>query len=260
MKVTAFVGSARKKHTYDAAVSFLDKLKAFGNVETELVMLSDYNLRTCRGCRNCFDLGEDKCPLKDDRDLLFQKLRESDGVIFATPNYSFQVSGHMKKFLDRLGYVFHRPEYFGRIFTSIVTQGIYGGNKIIKYLGFAANGLGFNIIKGATLMTIEPVPEDSVIKNNKLLTKLAGKFYHSLQGNRFIQPSLFDLMIFRMARSSMHIMLDSSVPDYRYYEKNGWWQSDYYYPVKLSPFKRIMGRLFDKLTIRTAHKGRVGLI
>lgn len=260
MKVTAFVGSARKKHTYDATVSFLDKLKAMGDVETELVMLSDFNLKICRGCRNCFDIGEMKCPLKDDRDLLFQKIRESDGVVFTTPNYSFHVSGNMKIFLDRLGYVYHRPEFFGRTFTAIVTQGIYGGDKIVKYFNFAANGLGFNIIKGTTLMTIDPVPEESVRKNELLLTNLAKKFYLNLKNNRFPTPTLFKLMVFRMARSSMRIMLDNSVPDYRYYQDKGWWESDYYYPVNLSFFKRIMGSLFDKLTVRTAHKGRVGLI
>jgi len=35
----------------------------------------------------------------------------SDGVIFATPNYSFQVSGIMKVFLDRLGFAFHRRAF-----------------------------------------------------------------------------------------------------------------------------------------------------
>ncbi len=33
-------------------------------------------------------------------------------------------------FLDRLGFVFHRPRFFGKAFTSIVAQGIYGGGKI----------------------------------------------------------------------------------------------------------------------------------
>jgi hypothetical protein len=50
----------------------------------------------------------------------------------------------MKIFLDRLGFVFHRPRFFGKAFTSIVAQGIYGGNKIVGYLDFVGMGLGFN--------------------------------------------------------------------------------------------------------------------
>ncbi len=148
-KVTAFVGSAGKKNTYKATVQFLENLQALGDVEYEIVILSDYKLGICRGCRQCFEKGEEFCPLKDDRDVLMDKIMASDGVVFATPNYSFQLSGMMKIFLDRFGFAFHRPRYFGKVFTSIVTQGFHGGGEIIKYLDFFATYLGFNPVKGA---------------------------------------------------------------------------------------------------------------
>ena len=112
MRVTAFVGSARKKHTYQAAEKFLQHLQSMGHVEYEIVVLNDYNLKICRGCKLCLDKGEELCPLQDDRDILMEKIKQSEGVLFASPNYSFQVSGMMKVFLDRFGYLFHRPQYF----------------------------------------------------------------------------------------------------------------------------------------------------
>ena len=48
MKVTAFIGSARKKHTYNAAEQFLKKLQSLGDIEYEIVPLSDYNLKICK--------------------------------------------------------------------------------------------------------------------------------------------------------------------------------------------------------------------
>jgi hypothetical protein len=48
-KVTAFVGSARKKHTHDAVSQFLNNLQSLGDVESEIVVLSDYRVETCRG-------------------------------------------------------------------------------------------------------------------------------------------------------------------------------------------------------------------
>jgi multimeric flavodoxin WrbA len=143
-KITAFVGSARKGHTHDAVVQFLSNLQSMGDVEIEIVRLSDYQLQVCKGCCVCFKKGEEHCPLKDDRDVLIEKMMASDGVVFASPNYSFQVSAIMKTFLDRLGFAFHRPRFFGKTFTSIVTQGIYGGGKIVSYFDFVGNGLGFN--------------------------------------------------------------------------------------------------------------------
>jgi multimeric flavodoxin WrbA len=85
-RVTAFVGSAHKKITHSAVRQFLDDLKSLGDVEAEIVTLSDYQIGTCRGCRLCFEKGEEFCPLKDDRDALFAKIEASDGVVFWCPN------------------------------------------------------------------------------------------------------------------------------------------------------------------------------
>ena len=93
MRVTAFIGSARKQHTYKASEQFLQKLQSLGDIEYEIVMLSDYNLEICKGCLLCLNKGEEFCPFKDDRDRLIEKMISSDGVIFASPTYSFQVSG-----------------------------------------------------------------------------------------------------------------------------------------------------------------------
>jgi multimeric flavodoxin WrbA len=245
MKVTAFVGSARKKHTYKATEKVLQKMQSLDNVEYEIVALSDYKLGTCRGCKLCMDKGESLCPLRDDRDLLIAKIQESDGVLFASPNYSFQVSGLMKVFLDRLGFLFHRPEFFGKAFTCLVAQGIYGGNKIVKYLEFVGRGLGFNVTKGSVIKTLEPMTDEARKKTEVIVERLSRKFYRELTKKRYPEPSLFKLMIYRMSRTSMRMMLDENYLDYRYYKEKGWFHSDYYYPVKLNPVKKTMGRLFD---------------
>lgn len=105
------------------AKKFLQNLQTMGNVEYEMVRLSEYNIGTCRGCRICFDKGEEFCPHKDDRDKLIEKMKDSDGVIFASPNYSFQVSGLMKVFLDRLGLVFIALISSGKHFQASSSRG-----------------------------------------------------------------------------------------------------------------------------------------
>jgi len=101
-KITAFVGSARKGHTYNAVAQFLSHVQSLGDFEVEIVRMSDYRIEVCKGCQVCFSKGEEYCPLKDDRDILIEKMMASDGVVFASPNYSFQVSALLKTFLDRL--------------------------------------------------------------------------------------------------------------------------------------------------------------
>ena len=177
MKVTAFVGSARKKHTYHAAEQFINNLRSLGDIECEIVMLSDYHLDICKGCKLCFDRGEELCSLKDDRDILFEKIHDSDGILFASPNYCFSVSGHMKVFLDRFGFLFHRPRFFGKAFTSIVVQGVYRGKKIVEYFDFIGNGLGFNVVRGCCLNSFEPMTEKNRETIDRIIARQSMKFY-----------------------------------------------------------------------------------
>ena len=252
MKVTAFVGSARKKHTYHASEQFLKNLQSLGDIEYEIVALSNYNLLACKGCKLCTDKGEEFCPLNDDRDKLIKKMLDSDGVIFASPNYFFHVSALMKLFLDRLGFFGHRPLFFGKTFTCIVAQGIYGGKDIVKYFNFIGGALGFNVVKGCYITTLEPMTEKGQKKINEIIDKQSKKFYTTLIKKEYPAPSLPKLMIFRMSRTSAKIILNEQYKDYTYFKEKGWFESDYYYPVKLNFFKRITGIFFDKMAIKMA--------
>lgn len=60
--------------------------------------------------------------------------------------------------------------------------------------------------------------------------------------------------IFRMSRTSIKLMLDESYRDYTYYKEKGWFESDYYYSVKLNPFKKLIDMLFDRMAARSARK------
>ncbi len=244
--VTVFMGSPHKGGaTHRAARKFLDDLESFGDVEGEIVVLSDYGIGVCRGCKVCFERGEERCPLKDDRDALIAKITNSDGVVFASPNYSFQVSAVMKIFLDRLGFLFHRPCFYGKTATSISVYGIYGGSKIVKYLDFCGGGLGFNVVKGCAINTLEPMTDEALAKMEKKLAKLSRRFHARLLRPTDATPSLFQLMAFRMGRTGIKQQLGEDKRDYVYYRDHGWFDSDHYYPTRLGPFKKVAGAIFD---------------
>lgn len=254
-KVIALVASARKKGTDYVIRQFLGKLEAFGDIETEIIPLSEYQVATCQGCQVCFARGEEFCPLKDDRDALLQKLNAASGVIFATPNYAFQVAAPLKILLERLGYALHRPQFFGKTFTSIVVQGIYGGQEIVKYLDFVGGGLGFNTVKGVCVTALQPMTEAEKQKIDRVLTRQARQFHTQLTRPAFPIPSLFRLMAFRMGRTSIGLELTERDRDYRYYREKGWFASDYYYPVRLGLGYKLIGGLFDNLA-RLSSQGR----
>ncbi|MDF2887411.1 MAG: multimeric flavodoxin WrbA, partial [Lacrimispora sp.] len=142
-------------------------------------------------------------------------------------------------------FLLHRPCFFGKVFTSIVTQGIFGGNSIIKYLGNMGKNLGYHVTKGCVLNTLEPTTKSAQENNSLKIKKAAARFYRVLMRKTAPNPSLFRLMMFRISRTRMKDMLSDEYYDYRYYKAKGWFESDYYYDVTLKPFKKLMGWFFD---------------
>jgi multimeric flavodoxin WrbA len=245
-KITAFIGTQSKKATYQAVQEFEKNLRQYEDVDFEYVFLGDHHLEFCRSCLNCFDKGEELCPLKDDRDLLLSKIEQSDGIVLATPTYAFAVSALMKNFLDRLSYFYHRPGFFGKTCTAIVVQGFLGGRKTRKYLESLGSYFGFQVTRGSCLKTLRPMTEPQKKRLSEEMNKAARRFHAGLARPAPPTPSLVWVARFRLARTNIK-SLDDSFRDYRYYRDMGWFESDYYYDTTLSPFKKVAGRLFDFL-------------
>ncbi len=256
-RVTAFVGSARKHSTYQSVQRFLTSLQSLGDVEAEIVRLGDCRVETCRGCKNCFEKGEEFCPYAgDDRTMLMDKMMQSDGVVFASPVYTFQVSAIMKKFLDRLGFVCHRPRFFGKACTNIVVQAFRGGAECVKYLDLVGFALGFNVVKGACVPAgLEAVAEKEQRETERLLDAHARRFYRALSGPAYPVPTLFQIMAFRWSRSYIRRTLDDSSLDFRYYRDRGWFESDHFYPTRLGPLRTAAGSFFDYLGTKGPRSG-----
>ncbi len=185
--------------------------------------------------------------MKDDRDVLLEKLHGSDGVILATPCYSFQVTALMKNLLDRLAFVHHRPQFNGKDFTSLVTYGIFGGASIVKYLETMGENFGFRVARGCSLMTLGPMTERRQRRNSQKIEKASRRFYQELIRQTPPTPSFFRLLIFRLSRTSLKLVRDKQSRDYCFYKEKGWFESDYYYAVHLGFSKKLAGRFFDFL-------------
>ncbi len=253
-RITVFIGSPRKQLTYQVMQEFVEDLKSFGDIECEYVFLKDVNLSNCRGCCNCFNTGEEHCALRDDRDVLIEKIESADGVVFATPNYSLQVSGIMKTFLDRLAFVFHRPRFFGKAFMGVVVQGIYGGKNVVDYLEKVGGAWGFTVGRGFYVTAFQPLTPNEQDKISEEVEKAARRFYQTLTRPSLPVPTLLRLMLFRLSRSSIREMLDETYRDYRYFREKGWFESSYYYKTRVGPIRGLAGLLGDLLGQRMARK------
>ena len=67
--------------------------------EVEQISLRGKDIQFCRGCFACQKT--QRCVIRDDADIIEQKMEKADVLVFATPIYYYEMSGQMKTMLDR---------------------------------------------------------------------------------------------------------------------------------------------------------------
>ena len=102
-KVIAFIGSPRKGGNSELLTGELLKAAQQGGATTEVVRIAESDLKPCDACMTCRKTK--KCKIEDDGEKLFNKIKEADGVVLATPVYFGSCAPQMKIFVDRMGYL-----------------------------------------------------------------------------------------------------------------------------------------------------------
>jgi len=67
--------------------------------KTEFLNLVDYKIKPCRACGACEKTG--RCVIKDDAQIVFDKLLATDRLIVAAPIYSMSLNAQAKILIDR---------------------------------------------------------------------------------------------------------------------------------------------------------------
>jgi multimeric flavodoxin WrbA len=236
MKILAICGSPRKGNTYSALQAIRER---FPDLDYEIVMLKDIHLELCKGCYNCVLRGEEKCPIKDDRDLLIQKINSADGLILGSPVYSHMVPALMKNLFDRFGFYAHRPAFFDKYAMSLVTCSGYGGEHASEFMDKSLNIYGFNMAPSLELH-FKPGKERQVQleeHHHKILTAVSVLIAKIEEGKKE-KPSLGKLVPFGIFKAIAEAAKDSMPADYRYYKD----KSEYYYETELPFFKKFIAK------------------
>ena len=185
MKIMTIMGSPHKGNSLEITQRIESKLEQFGDVEFEYIHLKDVNLRPCKGCFVCFIKGEDRCPLKDDKERISQKIEEADGVIFVSPVYSMHVSYLLKQFIDRFAYNFHRPRYFGKYAITVAVAGNVGLKETLEYLENCATTWGFDVVDQlGYLAAPKNTPMRAISNKEDRTDEVVRKFYTAIKENK----------------------------------------------------------------------------
>lgn len=67
--------------------------------EVETLLLRQMNIAPCHACYACMETHT--CAIQDDMKEVFQKLKDADVIVLASPVYFYSVSAQMKAVIDR---------------------------------------------------------------------------------------------------------------------------------------------------------------
>ena len=232
IKIVAICGSPRKGNTYE----ILSMLKERNpEIDFNILMLAELDLKDCFGCYSCINNGEETCPLVDDRDRILEAMQDADATIFASPTYARMVSALMKKFVERTSFVAHRPIFFGKYAMALATGAGFGTDLTCKYLTENFTQCGFTFVSSVELL-VATKSEKETSHNQKKALKAYEKLVHAIQSHDKIEPSIGQLVYFHILKSISERNKVKGWADYEFYRD----KNDFYYDVKIPTWKKKM--------------------
>ncbi len=175
IKILGIVGSPREGGNTEYIVAETLKTMEKDDVETELVRLSDKEIKPCDACLSCRTKGD--CWIEDDLNSIFNKMVNADGIILSSPVYFGSATPQIKALIDRAGYLSIAK---GRVFENKVGGAIViarraGHNFTLAQLLFFFLHQGM-IVPGSTYWNIAFGRERNEVINDEEGLKTAQNF------------------------------------------------------------------------------------
>ena len=192
MKITIINGSPRKNGaTFKVLNHFKDLLENNNfDISVNFVNLMDYNIKYCIGCQHCYKTG--KCIILDDGvEEIHNIIKNSNGIIWGSPNYATNISGLLRNFHDRVHMTMEQMLYRKPCINIVTYENInIMANKVLnimKEMVTHAGGYNINSIAIKNSFNQDPL-------NNKMkwkIDRLAKKLIIKIQKNK---PPLFTII------------------------------------------------------------------
>lgn len=190
MKIIAIHGSPRTIRSGTRRLTgFVLEGAQDAGATTEMIDLCDCRVTPCTACEGCTLNGT--CVYEDDVPALVARMKEADGIVFASPVYIDNVTGQMKVFFDRLADAIHYQLLTGKYGCAVVTTFESGGDEVVAYLNHVLNYLGIISVGGTSVATqgnsgpIDAAEPDARILGQKLAGAICNGYSDPIQEKIF---------------------------------------------------------------------------
>jgi len=249
VKILAICGSPHRGNTYEV----LSKIEEdYPDIDYKLLMLGELNLQKCIGCYGCVLYGEEHCPLKDDRDMIIQEIMDADGVIFASSINVNHIPALMKDFMGRLGFMSHRPPFYGKYAMVMAVCAMFGAKQANEYMKGIFTTFGFDVVSCAELGVATKTKKE-IAWNQEKVTKAFNTLIDRIKQGQKSTPTLRQILHFYLFKTISEYNKEHYQADYQYYKDKTEFASD----RKPSFFKKMLAQLMVKNMMWDFSKNRL---
>lgn len=186
-------------------------------VLVEEIFLPDYEIKICKGCRNC--LAKGKCGINDDLELLRQKIYQADGIIIGTQAFGSEPDPALQNFINRIKfYAQHASSFSDKYILAIATTESFGAQSAAKKLtgltsgylksGIVSGVLGFNVsweqikhypeylgkIEHFTIKLVNDIKRRRRFRTNNIFERLINRLFLAPQVKKMVEAQKYGKM------------------------------------------------------------------
>jgi len=150
IKILGISGTPIKGGNCDTMVQeALKSIQDIPGVETEFVTLADKEIAMCRHCQWCIE-NRAPCKVKDDANMILEKMIASDGLILATPVWNVSAVPIWSTLISRWRYYQFFTYSFRNKVSGLLSVGFLGMGmeRALEDLEIPGRGAGFVVARG----------------------------------------------------------------------------------------------------------------
>jgi multimeric flavodoxin WrbA len=222
MKIVTVLASPKgmKGWTAKLVKPMIDSVEAAG-AEHTLISFNNINIHPCKGCvATCHKKGE--CHQQDDdfADCL-AKMLAADGIIFATPNYMFNVTAQLKLLLDRCSFPLHTAQFHHKYCATVVTCGGSDPETVHDYMKEIFTQFGFFNVGRVSGVELQFEDEEECAGIQAEASDLAGKLVEAIKNKTVYDDQEEEIQLgFDIMGFLVQTYKDKWPAAYKYWQEN----------------------------------------
>ena len=182
--------------------------------------------------------------------MIIQKMIEADGIIFQSPVYVNIISSQMKIFMERVSYLSHRPQFYGKPAIVMAVCGGFGADQANEYMTGIFSSFGFNIAAHPELRVAKKSETESSF-NHQQTTQAVDTLISTIEAGILPKPTTTQVVMFYIYKMLSELQKEYYEADYEFYK-----DMDEFPFGDVSPLKKMFAKRIATSSVKDMMKNR----